>query len=229
MSELAAQPARETLGARIGRLAREKRWNQSELARRLGIDRSDVNRVVNDRRDVRVHEIPLFAAGLDMQVEELLDGVELPPGYRRQLEKAHDSVLKYLETKAELDETRKRLVGVHDAFQEAMAQWDADRQRWTTERRQLIDRHEEQRSVLEQQLAEARREVAALGQRLAKSEAAASGLREEAEALRGSLAGQKANTVMTGILSGLAGAALGALGSAAVMSPNVDDEDEDEE
>jgi transcriptional regulator with XRE-family HTH domain len=51
----------ETIGNRIKHLREEKEWSQRELADRVGINYSVINRIELDKRPVKDHEISKFA------------------------------------------------------------------------------------------------------------------------------------------------------------------------
>jgi transcriptional regulator with XRE-family HTH domain len=75
-----------SLGARLKSLLKARGMSQSALAARAGIDRAELNRLVNDRRPPRLDEISWVAEALGVPIEELIGDLEgLPSDLRRPL------------------------------------------------------------------------------------------------------------------------------------------------
>ncbi|MBM4398419.1 MAG: helix-turn-helix transcriptional regulator [Deltaproteobacteria bacterium] len=85
MEKELASSAAETFGARIRRLMQANGFNQTTLAAKTGIDRADLNRLVNDKREPRVEELGFLAKLLDVTPDELLDGLPVPKRLQRQV------------------------------------------------------------------------------------------------------------------------------------------------
>jgi transcriptional regulator with XRE-family HTH domain len=97
MDEAAARL--ESVSSKCSRLIKERRISQTELARKIGMDRSTLNRMLRNHRDPKPHEIDWIARALGYSREEFLEGVELPPRARGALERteANEKRLRLLE------------------------------------------------------------------------------------------------------------------------------------
>lgn len=84
MSE--AEQVPEKFSSRIRRELEARGWSQSKLAKRSGMERCELNRVLNDHRVAKPHEVEWIAKALGLSREELMMGVELTPEARRLLE-----------------------------------------------------------------------------------------------------------------------------------------------
>lgn len=68
--------ARKTVGVNVGKLREEKGLSQSELARRIQIDRSHINRLEGGKNNVTVDILVKIADELDVPLVALFDGLE---------------------------------------------------------------------------------------------------------------------------------------------------------
>lgn len=60
------------IGKRIVRLRESREWNQRELAKRVNLNVSVMNRIESGERPVRDHELIAIADALDVTTDELL-------------------------------------------------------------------------------------------------------------------------------------------------------------
>ncbi|RAZ73599.1 helix-turn-helix domain-containing protein [Planococcus halotolerans] len=60
------------LGKRIVKLRESKNWNQRELARRVNLNVSVMNRIESGERPARDHELVAIANALDVTTDQLL-------------------------------------------------------------------------------------------------------------------------------------------------------------
>lgn len=235
-SQSAAPP--ETLGQRVKRLMEEKGFNQTSLARRTGIERTELNRLVNDRRQPRNDELAWLAQALDVTIEVLLEGVDLPEELRKTLALFEDAARRVLVAEGERDEIRERLA----ASEEEHA---GERRRWEDERHQLEAQAKAARDESARVVSELSAQVGAAEQalederraraddrgraELALKHAAASAdvLRNQVIALQRELARERSSKIATGFIAGLAGLFGGAaLGSSSGRSGVTDDDDD---
>jgi transcriptional regulator with XRE-family HTH domain len=66
-----------TIGERIVELREKKGWSQRELARRVNLNASVMNRIEKDKRPVTDQEIKIFASILDVSADYLLGSSNL--------------------------------------------------------------------------------------------------------------------------------------------------------
>jgi transcriptional regulator with XRE-family HTH domain len=66
------------LGDRITGLLKTQRMSQTELAKRTGLDRADLNRLIRGKRPPRTDDIRFIADALEIPQAELVANVELP-------------------------------------------------------------------------------------------------------------------------------------------------------
>ncbi len=92
-----------TFGARLVALMEQADLNQTQLAEKVGIDRSVLSRIMNDKRVPQSHEIGWLADALQLSVEALLDGVELPEPARRDVERAQELARRVLKAEQARD------------------------------------------------------------------------------------------------------------------------------
>lgn len=205
------RPTTDTIGGRIRRRMEELLLNQSELARRTGIERTDVNRIVNDHRKPRPDQLTWIAKVLDLSEMELL-GEQLPPD----LEKA----------RAELAKLAERILGVEaecanarQAAEEACVRLDNERRAFGQERATLLasaETERQKRLAVEKKLEDLRilherekhasaRVIVALQLQAKELVLRNQALETAAVSLRHMIAKEQAAKFETGTLAGLAG------------------------
>lgn len=215
-------------GDRIAELMVAAGLSQTELASKTGIDRSEINRIVRNRRPPRWVELPLLAPALSTTVEDLLRGVELTPEYRRNLEKMQEGAMRLLRAEGDRDEERQKAERLRESLQEAGMMIDRERSAFAEERRKILAdsalerqkvaaecaerlaRAERERAEVEVQLGVSRLDAFKKSGRIAEMEGTISALREEVQTLQKRLADENSAKVLTGVLSGIAGIASGA-------------------
>lgn len=222
--------SKASIGDRIRSLMATQGLSQTELAKKSGIDRSDLNRVINNHRPPRLSELPLLAAALGVGVDDLLDGAEVSPAYRRELAKINQSALRFMEAEAARDEAIAKAEGLSRALSEAGLAFDHDRERWAAdlERQRKawearLASAERDKAETEKQLSDTRREAVELKAQVAGQAGTIAALRAEVVGLRKQLADENSAKVLTGVLSGLAGLAAGT-----IVGRASDDSDDDE-
>ncbi len=99
----------DSMGSRIKALLQARGVSQSELATKSGVDRAELNRLVNGRRQARLEEIGWIAEALGVGVEELVGDLELPADLRRALGHFGDLARRMLHVEGERDDARARL------------------------------------------------------------------------------------------------------------------------
>lgn len=232
-----------TVGDRIREVMAAKRLSQSRIAVMSGLDRADVNRIVNNHRPPRLTELPLLSAALGITVEDLLRDVEIPPDYRRKLEELHQSALRLIEAEAARDEAMKQAEGLRTAVsaaglalhqeqersaqerQKLQAQFAQERQKFAAECAERLSRAEREKADLATELGGARWAIVQKDGRIAELEGTLAALRDEVATLRKSLADENSAKVLTGVLSGIAGM----VGGAAFAKINTASDDGDDE
>lgn len=109
-------PSKPSLGDRLRKLMEDRSISQVELAKKTGLDRADLNRLINNKRSPRTEEISLIAQALGVHQIELVTGVELPP----EVEKGVEMILE-LETTALAEKQRAELLQAQlDALEKAI-------------------------------------------------------------------------------------------------------------
>lgn len=206
--------AQSAFADKLRQLLSAARITQTELASVTGIDRVDLNRMVNDKREPKPHEVALLAVALKVKPEELADDVN-------QDEVKVFTVIAERLLGAENSST-ERLLEIQAMMQthaEAQARWNAEREELVAEtmnaRRDAANRVAEVEAAAaerEGQLALRLREQTALvAQRNAEITRlngllAANG--QTITELRGQLAGEGGRALFAGLIGALAGAAI---------------------
>lgn len=109
-------PSKPSLGDRLRKLMEDRSISQVDLARKTGLDRADLNRLINNKRSPRTEEISLIAQALGVHQVELVTGVELPP----EVQKGVEMILE-LETTALAEKQRAELLQAQlDALEKAI-------------------------------------------------------------------------------------------------------------
>ena len=195
--------------------------NQTQLADKVGIDRTVISRIVNDKRPPQNHEIGWFAEALGVPIEELLDDVELPEPIRREIERVQDLARKVLDAEQERDDALAQLEAMKAAHQ---AELDARGRILETVRNEgraavevasqkLVDCERGWRQQVDQVNAERdalAREVAQLKAQLAVRDAQLMTKTNQITKLKGQLTAVREGVGGTAVLVGLLGLAGGA-------------------
>lgn len=108
---------KESIGARLKKLMLARNITQTALAQRSGIDRSDLNRIVNERRDPRYDELVWICEVLQTPLDEVLSKVELPESLREAIAKIEAAAQRVLAAESERDEIAAKLAATEKAFE----------------------------------------------------------------------------------------------------------------
>ena len=104
-----------SFGQRVTELMKAADLNQTQLADKVGLDRSVLSRIMNDRRPPQGIEIVWLADALGVTLEQILDGVEVPEPTRKDVERAQDLARRVLKA----EQTRDAAVAELEAFKSA--------------------------------------------------------------------------------------------------------------
>jgi transcriptional regulator with XRE-family HTH domain len=191
---------------------------QTELATRTGIDRVDLNRMVNDKREPKPHEVALLAVALKVKPEELAADVN------------QDEVKVFVVIAQRLlgaeDSSTERLLELQAATQAhaaTEARWNAERQELIAEttaaRRDAANRVAEIEAAAAERAAQyalrVREQTALLAQRDAEIVRLSGFLaanRQTIAELRSKLASEGGKQLFAGLIGALAGAAIASSG-----------------
>jgi transcriptional regulator with XRE-family HTH domain len=217
--------AKENFAQRLKRLLSDRGFSQTEFAARARIERSELNRLVNDKRGPKPYEIGWLAEALGTTKEELLDGIDVEKLdlFEEEVERGQGHAREVLTAERERDEAKAALRALEDRVHTM-------EEGWRSERRELQAALAEQRSdcaarialreeafagreqELLNQVASLRDQTTSLERELhqarivaADRERQAQQLQREVEAARGQAAG-------TALVAGLIGAAIGSSG-----------------
>ena len=236
-----------TLGQKIQRLLDTKKISQSAFADKVGMGRTELNRSINGRRQFRPDEINWIAAALEVPVDELLDGVELPASVAKMRGELESLTERVLQAEADRDRMKAELNAVEAAHEDERAQWRQERE--SLRQASAVERQRAERELvearrvgalrekhLEAALSAAQSNVAEGREVLARSRAEAAKLQislarlqEQLRTTQDALAQERSSKVATSVLTGLAGALLGGvLGSGRSNDDDDDDDDDDD-
>jgi len=225
----------ETLGARVGRLMVERGFSQTELGKRAGIDRSEISRIVNDKRHAQAKELPWLAQALSVTLEDLLQGLELPEALAEKRVELEQIARSVLVAKAEAEELRAQLLAVDQDREQ-------ERQKWSRERLELNAQLQAVREDAASRVAGATKRADSAEQALdvertaraeerGRFEAAIQQLnvalltqRQQVATLQQEVAREKGSKVTVGLLASL----VGLVGGAALAQNNEELDEEDE-
>ena len=129
-----------SFGRRVKARMQEIGLAQTDLARKTEIERSELNRILNDRREPDLLEIVWIAGALDVAPESLVDE-ESPEIRRRAIREVENSVKRVLRAEGERDEAREELRELERAIAE-------ERRTRAVELHELTQRHEQERLQL---------------------------------------------------------------------------------
>jgi len=66
------------MGSNIIKILAEKKWSQRKLAGASGLDPVYINRIINEKRDVRISTASKLAKALDCTIDDLFPTTEIP-------------------------------------------------------------------------------------------------------------------------------------------------------
>lgn len=110
-----------SLGSRLKSLLKARGMSQSALAARAGIDRAELNRLVNDRRRPRLDEVGWLAEALGLPIEELIGDLDgLPTDLRHDLGRFADLARRVLRAERERDEALAQVAALKAELEREM-------------------------------------------------------------------------------------------------------------
>lgn len=215
--------ASETFPQRVRRLLDERGITQAELASRTGIDRSELNRIVNGKRPPKPREAAWLIAQLGGTLEEwgpTLDFAD-DPASKEELSQHEGVALRHFEALRARDEA----ISAQKAFE---ASFRSEEQAWREERKQLQEamrdirrdcaervkqRDEElarRENELLAELSAARDRIAELERQRREATQLAKDRLEQIKTLTAALDTERSRVASAGLFGGLVGALLGA-------------------
>ena len=126
-SATAHEEGPDTFGSRLRRLMKEKGLNQSSLSKKVGIDRSDLNRMVNDKRQPRPEEVGWLAQALDTPPDALLDGLPISDRLSKPVRMLDELLARVLTAESEKDAAVARTKSAEHSLEEAKKRWADER------------------------------------------------------------------------------------------------------
>jgi transcriptional regulator with XRE-family HTH domain len=118
----------ETFGLRVGRLLKEKGFkSQAAFARKVGVDRTRLNRVLKEHADPHPQEIAWIAEALGETADALLDGIELPQQVRKAIDDVAEHARRVYAAERECDEAKARLARADERQAGERKQWVDER------------------------------------------------------------------------------------------------------
>ncbi|MFN3202445.1 MAG: helix-turn-helix domain-containing protein [Bradymonadia bacterium] len=92
-----------TLGTRLKGILKERGRSQTWLAEKTGIDRSEINRILNGRKAPRGEHLRWMATALGMDVDQLVGDAQIPQETVREAERLQSVMEKKLLAESERD------------------------------------------------------------------------------------------------------------------------------
>jgi transcriptional regulator with XRE-family HTH domain len=208
------------LGARIRRLIKAKGFTQSAFATKTGIERTELSRILSGKKAPHPDQILWIAEALEIAAEVLLEGAEMPSGYRKAMQKGEEAVHRVIQAEGERDEARARIVELTSEVEALHAQ--LANERTEADQRLAEARAEDARALAAQKAAHAA-EVAGLRMSIGKladenrkltssvhvANASNIALQKQVQEARNNATGA---AVFTGLMGILVGGALGSSG-----------------
>ena len=230
----------ETFATRLKRAIEEKGVSQTDLATKIGLDRSELNRLVNGKRAPRPREAAALIEALGVDPDRFLKGLDLAddPTFADEVESYGKLIRRVLDAERERDDAQASRNALDASLHAEEIEWRQERDRLLAA---LSDARRDCAARLKQRDDElARREQELLGelagvrdqsallqrQLRAANELASERLRQVAE-LQGALERERGRVLATGVFSGIVGAVLGGGVGAVVARNSDDDKDED--
>lgn len=224
---------KETLGSRVAHLIRQRGFNQTTFAKKVGIERTELNRSLNDKRHFRPQELDWVAQALGQTVEELVAGIDLPLALRKTRDELRALAQRVLEAESERDRTRDELAALETEFADQRADWKRERAALVAAATQLRAEHERELASIRSGTAVSQREndvalqaahddISQARVAAARNLRAAVALQTQLRQAQATIATERSGKVATGVLTGLAGLLLGG-----VLGGGSDDEDGD--
>lgn len=206
--------AQSAFSEKLKQLLAERGLTQTEVATRTHIDRVDLNRMVNDKREPKPHEVAVLAVVLKVDPKELAGDVDL-----EQIKLFIIIAEHLVEAEDRLSERQVELQSLADSHRAAESRWTIERQELIAEREQ--SRRDAAARIAELETTAARREAALdlrlreqanqLAQRaetIAQLQNAIAANTQTITTLRAEVAGAGGRAIFSAVIGALAGAAL---------------------
>jgi transcriptional regulator with XRE-family HTH domain len=214
--------AKEMFGQRLKRLLTDRALSQTELAAHSRIERTELNRLVNGKRDPKPYEIGWLAEALGCTTKELLDGLELGQieFVEEEVERGQAHARDVLTAERERDEAKAQYKALEGQVHEMEDAWRSERrvlQASLAEQREdcakrvafseeaLMKREQE----LLDQIASLRDQVTTLQRELRQAQVMTADRGRQVDQLQKSLEAARGQAAGVAVISGLIGAALG--------------------
>lgn len=119
----------QMFGDRLKRVMEEKGISQTELARRIPLERSELNRTLNNKRTPRGDEIGWIAGALGVRPELLLEGIEmsLPADVQRTIARTEIAARRILVAQGEREEAVAKCRILEDSLTTERTAWENER------------------------------------------------------------------------------------------------------
>lgn len=226
---MSAEP--DTFAIRLRRAIERRGISQTELAAKVEIDRTELNRLVNGKRAPKPREAAWLIEALGVDGDAFLGGLDLAedPAFADEIEQYRRLARRVLDAERERDDAQASRKSLDESFRVEETAWRAERGQLQAAladiRRdcatRLKQREEElarREHELLRELSEARDQLALSQRQLrAANELANERLRQVAE-LQSSVETERARVMSAGVFGGLVGAMLGGGIGAAVAS-----------
>jgi transcriptional regulator with XRE-family HTH domain len=79
------------MGSNIIKILAEKKWSQRKLAGASGLDPVYINRIINEKRDVRISTASKLAKALDCTIDDLFPTTEIHETRRMDIEETEET------------------------------------------------------------------------------------------------------------------------------------------
>jgi transcriptional regulator with XRE-family HTH domain len=212
----------ETLAGRIRRRMTVRGFNQTTFATKLGMERTELNRSLNEKRQFRAEELSWIAQALETSVDELADGLELPSALLKTRDELQELARRVLDAEADRERARVELKTVEDGFAAERTRWEKERSELVATASTLQSAHagenarardaEARAQALGSALkaeqetsAKLKRDAATANQLATRNYVAAKTLESQLRETQEKLAKEQSAKVATGLLAGLAG------------------------
>lgn len=153
---------KQSFGEKLKQLLKGRKMSQSELARRTGIDRSTVNRLVNGKRDPSSEELEWIAKVLDVDSEELRKDVEFLQCSPKPSEREAELAARVLQAETRRAEAVRKAETLSAQMQELLDSMAEERRAWTERQDKLREDFEREKSLAARESAQ---EIAKLEER----------------------------------------------------------------
>lgn len=130
---------RERFGQRLRALMKIRGLTQSELARRTGIDRTQLNRIINDKASPKPHEIAWLAQYLGLSSEEMLAGVEASSDVRRAIDESRAAIQRVVDAEVQRDEALALAAEANDLLVRERHERERERQQAEAALREAVE------------------------------------------------------------------------------------------